>query len=101
LKFEATVKPFLSGSVAPELSSVYLTTAEGTLLRCSYPDFKLREAYRLPGIGYQVSCDAKRGLLYGSVFDPKSLASPPGERAGGELQIYDLSGLEQSTAKGR
>ena len=93
LRYETTLAPFLAAAVDVEGGSLFLCTEDGGLRQYSYPDFKLRATYRLPGVGYQAVCDGKAGRLYVAVFDPKALTARPRGRGLGELHVFEIKGL--------
>src|SRR5262249_4016607 len=66
----------------------------------SYPAFKLRATYRLPGVGYQAACDGKQGRLYVAVFDPKALTARPRGKGVGALHVFELKPLLTTRGNG-
>jgi WD40 repeat protein len=93
LHYETTLVPFLAAAVDAEGGAAFLCTDDGSLRQYSYPDFKRRATYRLPGVGYQVVCDGAAGRLYVAVFDPKALTARPRARAAGEIHVFEIKGL--------
>ena len=94
LRYETTLVPFLAAAVDADLGAAFLCTEDGGLRQYSYPGFKLRATYRLPGVGYQAACDGKAGRLYVAVFDPKALTARPRGRGFGELHVFEIKSLQ-------
>lgn len=90
LKYAATVEPFLTAAIAPELGILVTTTKDNTLRRYSYPGFKLLAVYRLGAMAYQSAINAKEGRLYLAVVNPAALTGRPRENHHTEIRVYDL-----------
>jgi hypothetical protein len=76
--------------------NIFVTTADNSLKRFSYPGFKLQAAYRLEQPAYRAVMDQRRGLLWAAASDPHSLrVNEYGDRpeGGGDLHVYDLRAL--------
>src|SRR5207247_1399849 len=93
LRYETTLVPFLAAVIDAEGGAAFLCNEDGGLRQFSYPDFKRRAIYRLPGVGYQIECDGGAGRLYVAVFDPKALTARPRARAAGEIHVFETKGL--------
>jgi WD40 repeat protein len=87
----ARLPAFLAATVDPA-RGLFLSTDDGQLLHYSL-DLALVGSYRLPGVGYQITCDPKAGRLVVAVFDPKSLTTRPRSRSASALQVYETPAL--------
>jgi WD40 repeat protein len=90
LKYETTLPGFLAAAVDAEAGAAYLCGEDGSLRQYSYPDFKPKGVYRLPGVGYQATVDGKQGRLYVAVFDPKTLTARHRVRESGEIHVFEV-----------
>jgi hypothetical protein len=96
LQYHASIKPFVSAAVEPDLAAAFVLTREGALAHYSYPDFRLLGSYRLPLAPYQMIADGKGGRLYLAGIDPKSVAERPRARGHGDIHVYNLNDLPGS-----
>jgi hypothetical protein len=88
----------LSVAVAPDADggSAFVTTADGSLKRFSYPDFQPQAVYQLEQPAYRAALDAQRGLLWVAACEPYALqVNNLGDRPSGrgDLHAYDIREL--------
>src|SRR4029077_11971218 len=64
--FALKLPQYLAVQIDPKSGTLFLTTKDGFLKHYSYPDFKFRGDYKLPGgvIAYRAALDASKGVLY-------------------------------------
>ena len=95
LKPVAKLDAFLSAAVDVESKTVFLTTPGDWLKEYSYPDWKWKGSWKIPGTAYQMAFDGKSGQLYLGVIDPLSIRSNPKARGFGDLWIVDTKELKR------
>jgi WD40 repeat protein/mono/diheme cytochrome c family protein len=93
LAFHSALEPFVSAAIDPELNTALSLSREGTLERCSYPEFKFQASYRLGIVATQVVCAGKEGKVIIAGFDPRTVAERPRARGYGDLFVYPLKDL--------
>jgi hypothetical protein len=64
--FAVKLPPFYTAQLDPKAGMLLLVATDGSLKQYSYPDFKLKAEFRVPGdlAGYQSALDTNKGVLY-------------------------------------
>jgi hypothetical protein len=86
----------LAIAVDPEARAAFVTRADGSLDRYSYPDFRRQGTYRLEQPGYRAVLDDRHGRLFVAVSDREALhVNRYGDRpvGRGDLHVYDVRSL--------
>jgi WD40 repeat protein len=99
MRLHVRLAPFLSAAIDVEGRSAWVLGRDGTLLRYSYPEFRLQSRRRLAITGYRIAVDGKAHRLYVAGFDPQSVADRPRAKAHGDIHVYALKEWGSESAK--
>jgi len=92
------IDPFLGGWIDVDNKSAIFTHNKSGVKVYSYPDFKPKSTWRLPGTAQRVEFDREKGLMYALVPNLKA-KDPYGKR--GASQVIVFNAREAMTAVGK
>jgi hypothetical protein len=90
------IEGFLTAAVAPEGRTAFVLPNAPHLKTYSYPDFRAKGTHPIGGVAYRSALDARQGLLYLAVADPKAIrVLHANERtvATADVHVYDVKGV--------
>jgi WD40 repeat protein len=96
------IEEFITAAAAPERKTVFVLPNSAFLKTYSYPQFKLTGSYRIGGVAYKSALDAKAGLLYLDVSDPKAIQNPHANHntlGTGDIHVYDVRPILEGKAE--
>ncbi|MBA4191240.1 MAG: hypothetical protein C0467_24935 [Planctomycetaceae bacterium] len=95
MKEAAKVKPHRAAAIDVEGKSVWLATAEGELIKLSYPDFELETTLVLPKPAYQLYIDSSSKTLIAALDNKKDRRKFDKEPGVGNIAIFNLGEMKK------
>jgi hypothetical protein len=87
---------FLTAAVDPEGRTAFVLPNARLLRTYTYPDFQIKGTYSIGGVAYRSALDARQGLLYLAVADPKVIrVNHPNEPTvpPADVHVYQVKGI--------
>ncbi len=95
MKEAAKVKQHRAAAIDVEGKTVWLATAEGELIKLSYPDFELETTFVLPKPAYQLYLDPSSKTLLAALDNKKDRPKFNTEAGVGNIAIFDLKTMKK------